>query len=61
MKKAPRTNVTIIDFPGLLSNVDPRDLPDGAATEQVNCASLLLGKLQVRQGIRPVIFEEDDD
>jgi hypothetical protein len=45
------------DFPGMLSNVDPRDIPAGAAEEQVNICSIVQGELRVRLGIREVVFE----
>lgn len=47
------------DFPGLVTNVDPRDLPSGAAEEQLNLCSMVMGEMRVRLGIRPVIFEDD--
>lgn len=48
----------VSNFPGLLTNADPRDLPAGAAEEQVNLTCVVEGELRVRQGIRPVVFEE---
>lgn len=56
MDKPPAT-VTMGDFPGLMTNVDPRDLPPGAAYEQVNCCSIITGELTVRAGLRQVSFE----
>jgi hypothetical protein len=49
--------VVIRDFPGLLTNADPNDLPAGAAREQVNCRSERPGELQVRRGYVVVRFE----
>jgi hypothetical protein len=45
------------DFPGILTNVDPRDLPPGAAEEQINMLSIVSGELRVRAGIQEVTFE----
>lgn len=51
---------TIInDFPGLIDNIDARDEPAGGADVQVNAASLKMGELQVRLGIKDVTFEAD--
>lgn len=50
-------SVEIMDFPGMITNLDERDLPPGAASEQVNVCSLIGGELQVRRGIREVTFE----
>ena len=42
-----------------MPNVDPRDIPPGAAEVQVNCCSLVLGELTVRRGLQEVTFEEE--
>lgn len=52
-----RGEVVCRDFPGLIDNVDPRDLPPGAADVQINCCSILLGELQVRLGYAVVSFD----
>ena len=57
MPDPAKPQVTISDFPGILTNVDPRDLPPGAAEEQVNAVALVYGELAVRRGIREVTFE----
>lgn len=41
-------------FPGLLSNVNPHDLPQRGAVEQINCHSRKSGCLQPRHGFRPI-------
>ena len=46
------------DFPGLMTNVDPHDLPPGSAQVQINVVSIVAGELQVRQGIKEVQFED---
>ena len=58
MREPPRPRIVISDFPGLTSNFDPRDLPPGAAQEQINATSETVGELRVRLGMRPVTFEE---
>lgn len=60
MAEIARRAVNAVDFPGVMTNVDPRDLPDGAAAEQVNACSLRFGELAVRQGLKTVTFEEEE-
>ena len=54
-----RPTVLIPDFVGIQTNVDPRDLPPGASEEQLNCAVIVLGRLDVRKGVKRVSFEEE--
>lgn len=55
----PAKPVTIMaDFPGMMTNVDPRDFPEGASEDQVNACSFKVGELNVRNGIRAVVFED---
>ena len=56
MSEPAKTNVDLLDFPGLM-DVDPRDLEPGAAEVQVNMCSLVQGEMSVRQGYRQVSFE----
>ena len=49
--------VELKDFPGLIDNVDPRDIPPGAADDQVNACSIVMGELTVRAGYREVLFD----
>ena len=56
-EKASKARAT--DFPGLASRIDPDDLPDGAAREQVNLTSHRPGVLATRPGFLAVTFEED--
>jgi hypothetical protein len=58
MPEVARPAVMIVDFPGFFTNVDPRDLPQGGAEEQVNATSVVIGELRVRFGIREVEFED---
>lgn len=57
--KPAKPVVTVIDFPGVMTNVDPVDTPPGAAEVQLNLASVILGEACIRRGIRPVQFEDD--
>lgn len=57
MSQPVRTSVELRDFPGLITNADRYDLPEGAGQVQINLCSLVLGELQVRQGIRELVFE----
>lgn len=57
MGMEPRSEVTIKDFPGLITDADDLDVPPGAADEQVNITSLKVGELSVRAGLREVTFE----
>lgn len=59
MPKPARPIAQTVDFPGLLTNVDPRDLPAGAAEEQLNATCVVIGELRVRLGVREVSFDED--
>lgn len=59
MRDPPRSRLVIADWPGLAGNVDPRDLPQGAAEEQVNMVSDTAGEMRVRLGMRFVTFEEN--
>jgi hypothetical protein len=53
----PKAEVTLADFPGLIDNTDPRNIPPGAAQAQVNCASYKIGELIIRAGTKQVTFE----
>lgn len=45
------------DFPGLVLNADPRELPPGAGQEQVNAVSEQVGRLESRRGVRVATFD----
>ena len=60
MSERPKSVVTATDFPGLILNADPTDLPPGAGRKQVNVTSAILAALEVRPGYRVVQFEEVD-
>ena len=43
-------------FAGLMSSMDPYDIPFGAAVKQVNMTCVQSGSLSVRKGMRIVKF-----
>lgn len=49
--------VAAVDFPGLQTDQDPRDLDAGAAEEQVNLCCMVQGEMRVRLGMQEVTFE----
>lgn len=51
--------VNAFDFPGIIANLDDRDLPDGAAELQVNMCSYELGLMITRGGLQPVVFDSE--
>lgn len=53
MAQRPESRVTIRQWPGLQSNVNPLLRPPGASGIQSNCRSLASGVLEVRNGFRP--------
>lgn len=53
----PRSAVEMGDFPGLMLDVEPHDLPAGAADIQVNVTSENLGVLTSRGGFVVLNFE----
>jgi hypothetical protein len=53
---AAKASVELADFGGI-KDVDPRDLSPGDAEQQTNAASLIMGQLTIRQGYRPVVFD----
>jgi hypothetical protein len=59
MPQPAKPAVVIVDFSGIMNSVDPRDLPEGASEDQVNCCSFRLGELTSRGGLVPVTFEDD--
>ncbi len=44
--------LTLSEFPGLMNNDDPRDIPSGAGQVQVNFAAQGDGLLATRRGFR---------
>lgn len=57
MPKPAQPITVATDFPGMMSDVDPRDIPAGAAEEQVNICSMVPGELRVRLGLQEVTFD----
>lgn len=59
MAEQARAAVEVQDFPGMMTNMDDSDLPEGAASQQVNACSQKPGLLTVRLGYKVVAFEND--
>lgn len=55
--KVPEASIEMVDFPGMIDNMDKLDIPPGAADEQVNACCINVGELTVRMGMRAVTFE----
>lgn len=52
-----KTSLPIQDFPGLVTNVSPHDVPPGGTVVQINAACIKPGELTVRGGYREVVFD----
>jgi hypothetical protein len=57
MAEVAKPVVVITSWEGMMPNVDPKDLPPGAAEVQVNATSVAYGEMVVRHGVRQVSFE----
>jgi len=57
MPDLPKQSVEIREFPGLVNNVDPNDIPPGYATVQTNMTCVVEAELNTRGGYRAVSFE----
>ena len=57
MGEKAKQMVEIRDFPGLILDMDPNDLPMGAAEQQVNVQSNTPGILVSRTGYLELSFE----
>jgi len=51
--------VEIRDFRGMASNYDPNDIVPGSSQLQININGLQRGQLEIRRGMRQVVFESD--
>lgn len=60
MPKPATPVVVATDFPGMMVNTDPRDIPSGAAEEQINLTCVKTGEMRVRGGVREVFFEPEN-
>jgi hypothetical protein len=57
MGQQARTRLVLKDFPGLVTDADPHDVPKGAAREQLNVAAERPGELKPRLGYRLLRFD----
>ena len=54
-----RPVVGCTDFPGLMSEIDPRDIALGGGEVQENVTCVNQGMLIVRGGLKEVFFDEE--
>jgi hypothetical protein len=52
MATRPESRISVSEFPGLVNNTDPKDLPSGASIIQVNFGVRIDGLLTSRRGFR---------
>lgn len=57
--EAARPTVGTVDFPGLMTDIDPRDITTGGAEIQENVTCITKGLLIIRGGLREVTFDEE--
>ena len=57
MLDRPRKSVEIREFPGLISNMDPNDMPPGYGIVQTNVTCVVEAEMDTRAGYRVVSFE----
>ena len=57
MSDRPRKSVEIREFPGLVSNLDPTDIPPGYGIVQTNVTCVVEAEMDTRGGYRVVSFE----
>lgn len=59
MAQRPDQTIYMQDFPGLVNNLDPRQLPPGVAQVQVNAGCVVQGRLDVRGGLKIITFDPE--
>ena len=60
MSEPARVEVKMTDFRGMASVPDPTDIRPGLSEIQVNVNGYHPGELQVRRGLREVVFEGEE-
>lgn len=60
MGEPAETSVEISEFRGMATTLDASDLPPGVSAIQVNVDGRHRGKLEVRRGLREVVFEAEE-
>ena len=60
MAKAARSEIVFRDFRGMASNVDPTDIQPGYSRIQINVDGRTRGELEVRRGLKAILFDEED-
>ena len=59
MGQKAKDSVPIMDFGGLVTNVERHDARNGTSPEQINLCCIRVGELRVRAGWQEVTFEEN--
>ena len=59
MPQRPDGAVKIRDFKGMASNLDPTDFEPGVSQLQVNVNGNQRGKLEVRLGLRELVYDTE--
>lgn len=60
MDQTGDTTIRVSAFAGLVTNINPRGMKPGQATEQENVAIVRSGEFAVRRGLRELNFDADD-
>lgn len=60
MGQPAESAVEIRAFQGMSSNTDPHDLRPGQSAKQVNVAAVKLGELNVRRGLKELVYDSSD-
>lgn len=58
-ERVPKSTVSIRDFMGMATNIDPSNLKPGVARVQINVHGIQRGQLEVRRGLRELVFEDN--
>ena len=59
MGEPTKTMTNIAQFNGMISNMDPRDVPPGQSVRQINVMVTRPGELNVRRGLRELAFDDE--
>ena len=59
MPRKSEGTVEIRDFQGMASNIDPTDVTPGVSQLQINVNGNQRGKLEVRLGLRELVYDTE--
>ena len=57
--ETPVSETDYSKFGGMVSVADPRDVPPGQSTLQINAMAVRPGELLIRSGLKELTFEDD--